>query len=65
MSVCHISLFHMKITASVTKSSDQDRGPCYLRLPNFSYTYTLLFWKIKSRCGHCFPQQVRQQTTVQ
>ena len=44
------SLFHMKTTASVTKSSHRDRGPLYLRLPIFfSYTYTVLFcWKIKS-----------------
>ena len=25
----------MKVTASVTKSSHQDRGPCYLQLPIF------------------------------
>ena len=31
---CH-SLFHMKITASVTKSSYQDGGPYYLHLPIF------------------------------
>ena len=31
-------LFHMKITESVTKSSHQDCGPCYLHLPNFPYT---------------------------
>ena len=30
-----ISLFHRKITASVTKSSHQDRGSCYLPLPIF------------------------------
>ena len=29
------SLLHMKITASVTKSSHQVRGPCYLHLPIF------------------------------
>ena len=29
------SLFHMKITASVTKSSHQDRGLSYLHLPIF------------------------------
>ena len=34
------SLFHMKIIASVTKSSHQNRGPCYLQLPIFSYTYS-------------------------
>ena len=59
-----ISLFHMKITASVTKSSHQDRGPCYLHLPFFSYTCTYLFWKIRSYRDLCFPQQVRSQTTV-
>ena len=30
-----ISLFHMKITASVAKSSHQICGPCYLPLPIF------------------------------
>ena len=56
----------MKITASVTKSLHQDRGPCYLHIPIFSYTYTLFFcWKIKS-CHDCyFPQQIRPQTSVQ
>ena len=29
------SLFHMNITAKDTKSSHQDRGPCYLYLPIF------------------------------
>ena len=28
--VIRFSLFHMKITASVTKGSHQDCGPCYL-----------------------------------
>ena len=61
----------MKITASVSKSSHQDRGPCYLHLRIFSYTYTLLFWwKIKSRCDRCFPQQneniiVRELVAIQ
>ena len=60
------SLFHMKITASVTKSLHQDCGLCYSHLPIFSYTYTLLFCcKIKSCCGCCFPQQIRPQITVQ
>ena len=31
------SLFHMKITANVTKSSHQDRGPCYLHLQIFFF----------------------------
>ena len=26
---------NMKITASVTKGSQEDRGPCYLHLPFF------------------------------
>ena len=30
------SLFHMKITASVTKGSHQEPGPSYLHAPNFS-----------------------------
>ena len=37
------SLSHLKTTTSVTKSSHQDRGLCYLHSPIFSYTYTLLF----------------------
>ena len=37
------SLFHTKITARVTKSLHQGCGPCYLHLPNFSFTYTLFF----------------------
>ena len=61
-----LSLFHMKITASVAKSSHQDRGLRYLHLPIFSYTHALLFcWKIKSCCHRCFPQQIRLQITVQ
>ena len=31
------SLFHMKITASVTKTLHQDCGPCYLHLPIFFF----------------------------
>ena len=31
------SLLHMKITASVTKSSHRDRSPCYLHLPIFFF----------------------------
>ena len=61
-----LSLFHMKIAASVTKNSHQNRGPCYLHLPIFPYTYILLFrWKIKSCRGRCFSQQIRPLTTVQ
>ena len=33
------SLFHIKITANVTKSSHQDCGPCYLHLPIFNFLY--------------------------
>ena len=29
----------MKITVSVTKSSHQDHGQCYLHLPIFSYMH--------------------------
>ena len=43
--------------ASATKSLHQDRSPCYLQLPIFSYTYTLFFcWKIKSFCDRSFLQ---------
>ena len=50
------SLFHTKITGSVTKSSHQDCGQCYLHLPIFSFTYTLLLCgKMKSCCDCCFP----------
>ena len=35
------SLFHMRIIASVTKSSHQDRGPWYLRLPIFFLIHAL------------------------
>ena len=31
------SLFHIKITAIVTKSSHQDRDPCYLHVPIFLF----------------------------
>ena len=36
------SLFQMKIPASVSRSSHQHCGPCYLHLPIFSFTHTLL-----------------------
>ena len=39
-----LSLFHKKISASVTKSSHQDCGLCYLHLPVFCS-------KIKSSCA--------------
>ena len=41
------SLLHMKITASVTKSLDQDHGQCYLHLLFFSYTYPLILLENK------------------
>ena len=64
--VIRCSLFQMKITASISKSLHQHCGPCYLHLPIFSFTYTLLICgKIKSCCDHCFPQQSRPQNTVQ
>ena len=60
------SLFHMKITASGTKNLHQDRGQCYLHLPIFPYTYSLLsYWKIKRCCDRRFPQHIRPQTIVQ
>ena len=66
LSIICISLFYMKITVSVMKSSHQDYGPCYLHLPIFYYTYTLLFcWKIKSCCNLFFPRQIKPQTFIQ
>ena len=63
--VMYINLFHIKVTASDKKSSHQDRDPCYLHLPIFSYIYTLLSrWK-KSCSVCCFHQQIRPQTPVQ
>ena len=60
------SLFHMKITASVGKSSHQDRGPCYLHLPIFFlYIHSPFLLENKSCCDCCFPQQIRPQTSVQ
>ena len=51
----NISLFYIKITTSVTRSSYHDRGLCYLHLPIFSHTYNLLFCrKVKLCCDHCF-----------
>ena len=60
------NLFYMKITVSVTKSLHKDCGLCYLHLPIFSYTYTLLCvgWR-KSFGDCCFSQQIRPQITVQ
>ena len=54
--------FHMKITAIVMKIT----AWCYLHLPVFSFTYTLLVCgKINSCCDLCFPQQIRPLNTVQ
>ena len=36
------SLFHMKITASVTKNLHQDCGPCYLHVPLLLYIHSPL-----------------------
>ena len=60
------SLFQMNISASVSRSLHQHCGPCYLHLPIFSFTHTLLVsGKIKSCSDHCFPQQIGPQNTVQ
>ena len=59
------SLFHMKITVSVTKSSHEDSGLCYLCLQFFLYTHSPPVLEIKSCFDCCFPQQIRPQTTVQ
>ena len=59
------SVFHMKITASGTKSSHQNCGLSYLHLPIFSYTYTLqLCWEVKKCFNGCFLLQIRPMTTV-
>ena len=66
LDVKSINVFHIKITMSVTRNLHQDCDPCYLHLPIFSYTYTLLFCcKTKSCCNQCFPQQIRPQTIVE
>ena len=43
------SLFQMKIIATVTKNSHQDRCPRYIHLWFFSFTHTLLYVIIMSR----------------
>ena len=43
------SLFQMKIIATVTKNSHQDRCPRYIHLWFFSFTHTLLYVLIMSR----------------
>ena len=64
--VIRCSLFHMKVTTSVTKNLHQHCDYCYLDLPIFSFTYSLLVCgKLKSCCDHCFLQQIRPQNTVQ
>ena len=46
------SLFHLKMTVSVTKSLHQDHGLRYLHLAIFFLIHTLLFCsKIKSSCA--------------
>ena len=51
------SLFHMRITASVTKSSHQDCGPCYLHLPIF-FLYTHSPVLLQNKKFLCRPSQV-------
>ena len=58
------SLFHMKITASVTNSASRS-WPVLFTHTYFYLLQTLLFCcKIKN-CDRCFPQPIRSQTTVQ
>ena len=45
----------MKITASVTKSSHKDRGPCYLNLPIVLYIHPAFL--VENRC---FPHHALQ-----
>ena len=62
----YFSLFHLEIAACVKKSFLQDHGLCYIHLPLFSNTYTLLFHcKIKTCWDRCFPLQIRPQTTIE
>ena len=39
------AVFSIWKSLSLTKSSHQDRDPCFLHLPTFSYSYTILFRK--------------------
>ena len=55
----------MKITASDTKSSHHDRGPCYLHLPFFLLHTHFSSAAKKKTCDHCFPQEIRPWNTVQ
>ena len=65
MTLTTTSLFHMKITASITKSLHQDSGPRYLHFPILFLIHSLLLLENKSCCHHCFPQQIKSQITVQ
>ena len=59
----NISLFHMKITASVTKSSHQDSGPCYLHLPTFFlYIHTPVL--LQNKKFLCRPSQIACTVTT-
>ena len=56
----------MKITTSVTKSSHQDRCPCYLHLPIFFlYIHYPFLLENKKLCDRCFPQRIIPHNTVQ
>ena len=58
------SVFSIWKSLSVTKSSHQNCGPCYLNLPILSYTYTLLFcWE--NKVVAIAVSQIRPLTTVQ
>ena len=53
----------MKITASVTKSSHQDRGPCYLHLPIFFLIHTLSCL-LQDKKFLCRPSQIACTVTT-
>ena len=55
----------MKITASDTKSSHHDRGPCHLHLPFFLLHTHFSCRKRKTCCDHCSLQEIRPRNTVQ
>ena len=60
------SLFYMKITASVTKSSHQDCGWCFSHLTFFFLIHMFSSSAGKQKSCYCYsPQQIRAQTTVQ
>ena len=53
------SLFHMKITVSVKD---------WIKIVDcaiYTYLHSPLWLEKKKYCDHCFPQQIRPQTTVQ